>query len=90
MVRWDAAHMEAALTAVRCPLMVIQTTYINPERKRAPLERGQSSPFLDLIREKVAGARIEILPGVGHFAQIEAADEVNRLIADFTAQAASR
>jgi pimeloyl-ACP methyl ester carboxylesterase len=32
----------------------------------------------------VPGARIEVLAGVGHFAQIEAADEVNRLIADFT------
>jgi pimeloyl-ACP methyl ester carboxylesterase len=28
-----------------------------------------------------------VLPGVGHFAQIEAADEVNRLIADFSREA---
>jgi pimeloyl-ACP methyl ester carboxylesterase len=90
MVRWDAEHMEAALAAVRCPLMVIQATYINSERKRLPLEPGQTTPFLDLIRAKVPQARIEVLSGVGHFAQIEAPNEVNRLIADFTARAANR
>jgi pimeloyl-ACP methyl ester carboxylesterase len=82
--------MDAALAAVRCPLMVIQSTYVNAERKRAPLAAGQTSPFLELVRQKVGGARIEVLAGVGHFAQIEAADEVNRLIADFTARAANR
>ena len=90
MVRWDAEHMDAALAALRCPLMVIQSTSVNAERKRVPLAAGETSPFLDLIRQKVAGARIEVLAGVGHFAQIEAADEVNRLIADFTARAANR
>jgi pimeloyl-ACP methyl ester carboxylesterase len=88
MVRWDAEHMEAALAAVRVPLMAIQSTYIDPSsRKRAPLAPGQSTPFLDLIAAKVAGSRIEVLAGVGHFAQIEAAGEVNRLIADFLKEA---
>lgn len=83
MVRWDAEHWDAAVAAVRVPLLVIQSTYLDASRKRAPLRAGQSTPFLDKIRGKVPGARIEILPGVGHFAQIEAASEVNRLIAGF-------
>jgi pimeloyl-ACP methyl ester carboxylesterase len=86
MVRWDAAHLDAALAAVRCPLLAIQSTFINAERKRLPLQAGQSTPYLDLIRNKVPGARIEVLPGIGHFAQIEAADEVNRLVSDFLVQ----
>lgn len=85
MVRWDAAQMEAALAELRAPLMVIQSTYIDSARKRAPLAAGQTTPWLDLIRERVPGARIEVLPGVGHFAQLEAAAEVNRLIAEFAA-----
>ena len=85
MVRWDAERLEAALAAVRVPLLVIQSTTIDSARKRVPIKPGQSTPYLDLIRSKVPGARIELLPGVGHFAQIEAAEEVNRLIADFVA-----
>jgi pimeloyl-ACP methyl ester carboxylesterase len=85
MVRWDAEHMDAALADVRVPLMVIQSTYIDSARKRAPLKPGQTTPFLDLIRSKVPHARIEVLPGVAHFAQIEAAGEVNRVIAEFAA-----
>jgi pimeloyl-ACP methyl ester carboxylesterase len=83
MVRWDAEHMDAALAGLRCPLMVIQATYINAERRRVPLERGQTTPFLELIKARVPGARIEILPGVGHFAQIEASDAVNQLVSSF-------
>jgi pimeloyl-ACP methyl ester carboxylesterase len=86
MVRWDAEHLDAALAAVRCPLMAIQSTYINAERKRVALVPGQSTPYLELIRDKVPHARLEVLPGVGHFAQIEAAGVVNRLVSDFIVQ----
>jgi pimeloyl-ACP methyl ester carboxylesterase len=80
MLRWDAEKLEAALAAVRAPLMVIQSTWINPERRRASLKAGQTSPWLELLRQRVPGARIEVVPGVGHFTQLEAADTVNRLI----------
>jgi pimeloyl-ACP methyl ester carboxylesterase len=88
MARWDAAQMDAALDAVRTPLLAIQSTTRDAQLRRSALKAGQSSPYLDLIRSKVPGARIEVLPGIGHFAQIEAADEVNRLIADFTESSA--
>jgi pimeloyl-ACP methyl ester carboxylesterase len=85
MVRWDAEHMEAALAAVRVPLMVIQSTYMDATRKRASLKAGQSTPWLDFVRETVPGARIEVIPGVGHFTQLDAPREVNRLIAELAA-----
>jgi pimeloyl-ACP methyl ester carboxylesterase len=83
MGRWDAAEMDAALAAVRAPLLAIQSTTRDAQLRRSPLKAGQSTPYLELIRSKVPGARIEVLAGVGHFAQIEAAADVNRLIADF-------
>src|SRR5262245_24851621 len=83
MARWDAAYMDAALTAVRAPLLAIQSTTRDAQMRRSPLKAGQSSPYLDLIRAAVPGAKIAVVPDTGHFAQIEAADEVNRLIADF-------
>lgn len=86
MARWDATHMRAALAAVRVPLLVIQSTYMNAERKRVSLQRGQSSPWLDMVRELAPHAGIEIVPGVGHFSMLEAPQEVNALLASFLAR----
>jgi pimeloyl-ACP methyl ester carboxylesterase len=86
MARWDAATLEAALAAVRAPVLVIQTTSRNAQMQRAPLRAGQSSPWLDLLGTKIPSCRIEILPGLGHFPQLEAPKRVNRLIADFAAR----
>jgi len=83
MARWDAAEMDAALAAVRAPLLAIQSTTRDAQLRRSPLKAGQSTPYLDLIRGAVPGARIAVVPDTGHFTQIEAADEVNRLIAEF-------
>jgi pimeloyl-ACP methyl ester carboxylesterase len=83
MARWDAEYMDAALAAVRAPLLAVQSTTRDAQMRRSPLKAGQSSPYLDLIRSAVPGARIAVVPDTGHFTQIEAADEVNRLIAEF-------
>ena len=86
LARWDAGQMVAALAAVRVPLLAIQSTSMSPERKRSSMRAGQTSPWLELLRERVPGARIEILPGLGHFPQIEAPDRVNALLATLTAE----
>jgi pimeloyl-ACP methyl ester carboxylesterase len=84
--RWDAGQLEAALAAVRAPLLAIQSTVRDPVTlKRTSLKAGQSSGWLDLLRERVEGARIEVVPGVGHFTQLDAPDTVNRLIREFAA-----
>jgi pimeloyl-ACP methyl ester carboxylesterase len=86
MGRWDAGEMEAALAAVRAPLMAIQSTTRDPKTlKRSPLRKGETSPWLDLLRARIKNVKIEIVPDTGHFTQLEAADEVNRLIAGFAA-----
>ena len=83
MVGWDAAEMESALAAVGVPMMVVQSTALSLDQGRVTLSLEESSPWLDLVQARVPDARIEILTGVGHFPQIEAADELNLLIADF-------
>jgi len=85
MARWDAATLEPALAAVRAPVLVIQTTTRNAQGQRAPLQPGQSSPWLDLLKSKLQDCRVEILPGLGHFAQLEAPERVNPLISGFAA-----
>jgi pimeloyl-ACP methyl ester carboxylesterase len=80
IARWDTANMEAALAAVKVPLLVIQSTRMLAGGKRASLQPGDSSPWLDLVRRHAPQARIEIIPGVGHFPQLEAPQIVNNYL----------
>jgi pimeloyl-ACP methyl ester carboxylesterase len=82
MARWDASTMDAALAAVRVPVLVIQSTTRNAALKRTMLKAGESSPYLDLLKKGLKDVRIEIVPA-GHFTMLEAAERVNRLISEF-------
>ncbi len=79
-VRWDAGRMQAALAALKVPLLVIQSTYLNAARKRVRLGPGETTPWLQLVRRAAPHARIEIIAGPGHFPQLEAPDRVNTLL----------
>jgi len=81
--RWDTAAMETALAAVKVPLLAIQCTSMGADGKRVALRAGESSPWLDLVRRQVPWARIEVLPGMSHFPQLEAPGEVNKLLSGF-------
>lgn len=83
LVGWDARHMETALAAIKMPMMIVQSTTMSAERIRVSLSAGQSSPWLDLVKLRAPSARIEIIPGVGHFPQLETPEAVNALIAQF-------
>jgi pimeloyl-ACP methyl ester carboxylesterase len=83
MVGWDARRMTGALESVRVPLLVIQSTAMSPERGRVPLAAGGTSPWLELVRRHAPGSEIEIVPGVGHFAMLEAPDRMNAALAAF-------
>jgi pimeloyl-ACP methyl ester carboxylesterase len=77
--RWDAGQMDAAFDAVRAPVLAIQSTTRDlATLRRAPLKAGDTSPWVDYLRSR--GARVEIVPGVGHFTMLEAPETVNRLI----------
>ncbi len=52
------------------------------------MQVGQTTPYLDYVRRKVPEARIEVLPGIGHFPQIDAPAETNRVLASFLADLA--
>ncbi|MDX1431210.1 MAG: alpha/beta hydrolase [Gammaproteobacteria bacterium] len=76
-VRWDASQAIDALATLAAPLLVLQSTRVNERREREPLPPGGSSPWLELVRENVPAARIEVLSGAGHFAMLEAPAAVN-------------
>ncbi|ULE31338.1 alpha/beta fold hydrolase [Mycobacterium sp. IDR2000157661] len=85
LARWDAGEVEAVLDAVDVPLLAIQSTTMDTARERVSLSPGVMSVWLDLVGIHVPHARSAILPGTSHFPQIERADEVTMLIADFVA-----
>jgi len=80
VTRWDAGQMDAAFDAVRAPLLAIQSTTRDASLKRRMLAAGDTTPWLDYVRSR--GGRVEIVPNVGHFTQLEAPQTVNRLIED--------
>lgn len=71
----DAFHLDR----VRCPLLVIWG-----DRDRMVPVSGTKQ-----IVEQLPDARIEVLEGYGHCPQVEAADRVTELVADFSLEAAS-
>lgn len=83
VARWDAGKMDAALAAVKAPVLVIQSTTRSPAGRTA-LKPGESSPYLDLMRTALKNPRIEVVPA-GHFAMLEEAPRVNGLISEFLA-----
>lgn len=85
-VRWDTTRLAHALTTLKKPLMVVQSTYTNERRERLPLKKGQSVPYLETVKRCMPSARIEIVEGIAHFTQIDAAKETNALLADFVAK----
>jgi pimeloyl-ACP methyl ester carboxylesterase len=85
LVGWDARYMDAALSQVAVPLLVLQSTYVNPQRVRVPLQPGASTPWLELVRRHVPTAQIEIVSGVGHFTMLEAPEAVHQMLAAFVA-----
>ncbi|ORB64780.1 alpha/beta fold hydrolase [Mycolicibacterium tusciae] len=80
---WDAREVESALDSVRVPLLAIQSTTMDTARERVSLEPGQGSPWTELVRAHVPQATVVTLPGAGHYPQIELAEKVTALIADF-------
>ena len=86
LARWDAQYLESALSRVAVPLLVIQSSFVNPEGVRVPLHPGESTPYLDLIRQRVPMAQIEIVSGAGHFTMLDALVAVNQLLSGFLAK----
>jgi pimeloyl-ACP methyl ester carboxylesterase len=86
VARWDAQALDAALARVAVPLLVIQSTYVTPQRVRVPLAPGASTPWLELVRRSVPTAQIEIVSGAGHFAMLEKPQAVNQHLEQFVAR----
>lgn len=78
MIAWDSDSVERALRSAKMPMTVLQSTHLDERRNRVPLQPGETTPWLELVRDLAPHAQIAIVPGVGHFSMIEAPEDVNR------------
>ncbi len=83
--RYDAGRLTHTLTSLRVPVMALQATYSNERRERQTMSKGQTTPYLDMLRASVPAARIEIIADTGHFPQLDESVQTNALIESFLA-----
>jgi pimeloyl-ACP methyl ester carboxylesterase len=72
-----------SLASLRVPVMALQATYTNEKRERRTMSKGQTTPYLDMLRATVPAVRIEIVADTGHFLQLDESAETNALIDSF-------
>jgi pimeloyl-ACP methyl ester carboxylesterase len=81
--RWDASNLAPTLARLSRPLLLIQSTVHGDDNSRRSLAAGETSAYLELVRRAVPHARVEIVPGVGHYPQLERPATVNALLEAF-------
>jgi len=90
MLRYDVGRLATALADLHVPVMAIQSTYSNENRERRTMSGGQTTPYLDMLRTRVASIRIEIIENTGHFPQIDQSAQTNALLDQFVAMLRAR
>ena len=83
LVRWDLTKARDALKQIKVPALVLQSTFINSEFKRVPMQPGMTTPFMDAVAASVSNSEAQIVTGSGHFAMIDAAPAINDAIGKF-------
>jgi pimeloyl-ACP methyl ester carboxylesterase len=85
LLRYDVGRLTSSLTGLQVPVMALQATYSNERRERRTMSKGQTTPYLDMLRANVPSARIEIIADTGHFPQLDESAQTNALIESFLA-----
>jgi pimeloyl-ACP methyl ester carboxylesterase len=87
LVRWDLTKSRDGLKQLNVPALVLQATYINSELKRAPIQAGMATPWMDAVAQLAAKSEARIIPNSGHFAMIDAAQATSDEIGKFALRA---
>ncbi|MGA3001365.1 MAG: alpha/beta hydrolase [Acetobacteraceae bacterium] len=85
MLRYDVGRLTGSLACVRVPVMALQTTFSNERRERTTMRKGQTTPYLEMLRVNVRSIRVEIIEQTGHFPQLDESTQTNALVDSFLA-----
>ena len=80
--RWDHTHWEEALRSLKCPLYIVQSTYLVYGQARHILEEGENTPYFDMVREIIPDVEIDMIR-TGHFSMLEEPVRVAKAIEGF-------
>lgn len=82
-IDWDYVRGEPTLAAIDVPVLALQSTYVDADRRRRPIEPGIRTHFMDLLEQLVPGAEVGVVTESGHFPMIERSAVVNKAIRQF-------
>lgn len=85
---WDRDYADKVYAGLRedLPVLAIQSTYhdrFTPRRSFA--DAGETSPYLDNLRQRMPRLWSHVLPGTGHFSMMERPEKVTAMIRSFAA-----
>jgi pimeloyl-ACP methyl ester carboxylesterase len=88
-VRWDVSdEATSALASVDVPVLGLQSTEVDARMGRRSLQPRMVTRWTKLVEQHTLRSELRIVPGVGHFPHIEAADVVVEHISEFVARVA--
>ncbi|HSV83805.1 MAG TPA: alpha/beta fold hydrolase [Ramlibacter sp.] len=82
-VLWDASRARQRIAAISVPLLLLQSSDIDAGRRLISMREGARNRYMDVVAELVPQADLKVVPGVGHFAALEAPERVSREIQAF-------
>ena len=85
MLRYDVGRLAGSLASLHIPVLALQTTSRDEQGERVSMREGQTTPYLDMLRANVPSVRVEIIPHIGHFPQLDASARTNASIERFIA-----
>jgi pimeloyl-ACP methyl ester carboxylesterase len=74
------------LSRVNVPVLLIHSRCLDENYQWRGLEPGMTTPWIELVKSQAPQAEVRVIPGAGHFVQIEAPAAVNAAIFDFIAR----
>jgi pimeloyl-ACP methyl ester carboxylesterase len=83
LAQWDAVEALQPIVRARIPVLGIQATTLGADMHRRSLVLGETSEWGALLRRLIPHAHMHDIEGIGHFAQLEAAQAVNEELASF-------
>jgi pimeloyl-ACP methyl ester carboxylesterase len=90
LLRYDVGRLTGSLGCVRAPVMAVQATFSNAKRERTTMRKGQTTPYLEMLRATMPSVRVEIIEDTGHFPQLDESAQTNTLIDSFLASLPTR
>lgn len=82
-VGFDFARGEETLAAIRVPVLVLQSSWIDADGIRRPMREDTETAFMERVRRLVPQSRIVRIPDSSHFPMQDQSETVNREILQF-------